>query len=102
MQELNKTKQYIGRSPPRPELMSLLQQAIQSGSAAPSGVTEQAPMSSEEVRANFRAKGINVAQWARARGFSVELTRMVLAGRRKCLRGQSHQIAVELGLKSGG
>ena len=37
---------------------------------------------------------------ARARGFSAELTRMVLLGKRKCLRGQSHQIAVALGIKA--
>ncbi|WP_312302539.1 DNA-binding protein [Diaphorobacter nitroreducens] len=42
---------------------------------------------------------MNIAEWARARGFSAELTRMVLSGKRKCLRGQSHQIAVALGIK---
>lgn len=47
----------------------------------------------------LKAKGVTVAEWARARGFSVELTRIVLAGKRKCLRGQSHQIAVALGAK---
>lgn len=53
-----------------------------------------------EVRATFVARGINIAEWARARGFSAELTRMVLSGKRKCLRGQSHQIAVALGIKT--
>lgn len=52
-----------------------------------------------EARAAFAARGINIAEWARARGFSPELTRMVLSGKRKCLRGQSHQIAVALGIK---
>lgn len=49
----------------------------------------------------FRANGTTVADWARERGFSVELTRMVLAGKRKCLRGQSHNIAVALRIKAG-
>lgn len=46
------------------------------------------------------ARGITVAEWAREHGFGAELTRMVLSGKRKCLRGQSHQIAVALGIKS--
>lgn len=50
----------------------------------------------EQTRAWFRASGITVADWARERGFSVELTRMVLAGKRKCLRGQSYEIAAAL------
>lgn len=43
--------------------------------------------------------GSTIAAWARQRGFSVPLTRMVLAGKRKCLRGQSHEIAVALRIK---
>lgn len=102
MQGPDKTEQCTGRSPSLFDLMSQPQQAIRTGSAASSGAIDQAQpvLSSDEVRAMFRARGINVAEWARARGFSVELTRMVLAGKRKCLRGQSHQIAVEMGMKS--
>ena len=48
----------------------------------------------ELARSWFRASGVTVSDWARERGFSVELTRMVLAGKRKCLRGQSYEIAV--------
>jgi gp16 family phage-associated protein len=59
-----------------------------------------ATRTAEDVRAEFRAVGVSVADWAREHGFSVELTRMVLAGQRKCLRGQSHKIAVALGMKS--
>lgn len=54
---------------------------------------------SEEVRALFNENGVSISDWARERGFSVVLTRMVIAGKRKCLRGQSHQIAVALGMK---
>jgi len=78
------------------------QPATNQGAAASSSITEHEPLlTEEEARALFKAKGINVADWARERGFSVELTRMVLAGKRKCVRGQSHQIAVALGIKAG-
>jgi gp16 family phage-associated protein len=53
------------------------------------------------ARAVFEDSGISVAEWARARGFSTSLVYQVLEGRRKCLRGQSHQIAVALGIKQG-
>lgn len=58
-------------------------------------------MTEEQVRAAFKENGMTIADWARARGFSVELSRMVLAGKRKCLRGQSRQIAVALRIKPG-
>jgi len=53
------------------------------------------------ARLMFEETGIPVASWARAHGFSTGLVYQVLEGKRKCLRGQSHQIAVALGLKSG-
>lgn len=53
------------------------------------------------ARDAFQASGIPVAEWARAQGFSTNLVYQVLEGRRKCVRGQSHQIAVALGLKDG-
>lgn len=63
---------------------------------------EGAPLrTSEQVRALFNESGVPISDWARERGFSVVLKRMVIAGKRKCLRGQSHQIAVELGMKRG-
>lgn len=54
-----------------------------------------------QVRSYFEQSGISVADWARSKGFNLVLTRMVVAGQRKCLRGQSHQIAVALGMKRG-
>lgn len=48
---------------------------------------------------DFRAAGVNVAEWARARGFAVQLVYSVLRGDRKCFRGQSYKIAKELGMK---
>ena len=53
------------------------------------------------ARSLFEASGLSVAEWARRKGFSTGLVYQVLDGQRKCLRGQSHQIAVALGLKQG-
>lgn len=57
--------------------------------------------SAKRVREAFEESGIPVAEWARDRGFSASLVYQVLEGKRKCLRGQSHRIAVALGLKNG-
>lgn len=51
------------------------------------------------ARAAFEASGTNVSEWARERGFSPKLVAMVLRGDRPCLRGESHRIALALGLK---
>lgn len=53
----------------------------------------------EVVRRRFFQNGESVADWARARGFSVQLTYSILNGRLRARRGQSHRIAVALGLK---
>lgn len=53
------------------------------------------------VRQVFADRGMSVAEWARKNGFSSALTYQVLAGRKRCVRGQSHAIAVSLGLKPG-
>jgi len=53
----------------------------------------------KEVRQHFDEQGISIADWAEQRGFSVDLTRAILSGKRRCIRGQSHQIAVALGIK---
>ena len=55
----------------------------------------------EEARAWLDYQGITVAQWARENGMHGSLVREVLAGRKKCLRGMSHNIAVLLGMKHG-
>ena len=53
----------------------------------------------EAARARFTATGTNVSQWARDRGFQVKAVHAVLSGTRRCRWGQSHQIAVALGIK---
>lgn len=57
--------------------------------------------SAKRARKAFAVSGIPVAEWARNCGFSANLVYQVLDGKRKCLRGQSHRIAVALGLKDG-
>lgn len=54
-----------------------------------------------EARAEFHRSGKSVVSWAKAHGFCVNLVYMVLAGKRPGLRGQSHRIAVLLGIKDG-
>lgn len=55
----------------------------------------------EEIKAEFAARGLFISEWARRRDFSVSLVYQVLSGKQKALRGQSHRIAVALGLKEG-
>ncbi len=54
-----------------------------------------------QVRKDFEKTGISIAQWATANNFSYPMVLEVLAGRKKGVRGQSHNIAVKLGLKEG-
>ena len=54
----------------------------------------------EQARAEFNKRGENVAQWARKNGFDPEHVRAVLYGRAKGRWGESHKIAIALGLKN--
>ena len=55
----------------------------------------------EQVKRIFENSGVSVAEWARQRGYSVQLVYRVLSGKHQALRGQSHRIAVDLGIKVG-
>jgi gp16 family phage-associated protein len=55
----------------------------------------------DEARAELKSKGVSITQWAVANKFSPNLVFEVLGGRKKCVRGQAHEIAVKLGIKSG-
>ncbi|NHC06886.1 DNA-binding protein [Azonexus fungiphilus] len=57
--------------------------------------------SHQECRSLIEDAGISIAEWARENRFSCGLVYQVLEGKRRCLRGQSHRIAVALGLKAG-
>ena len=63
--------------------------------------TVQAPLRdrARAVHAQFEASGTNISEWARTRGFSPKLVAEVLRGDRRCLRGDSHRVAVALGIK---
>ncbi|MBU1352120.1 MAG: DNA-binding protein [Gammaproteobacteria bacterium] len=60
----------------------------------------------QQVREEFASRGLAYSDWAKQRGYSPTLVCMIVndnegAPQRKCLRGESHNIAVELGLKQG-
>lgn len=52
-----------------------------------------------EVKLELQNHGISISEWARLTGFSGNLVHAVLNGRNKATRGESHRIAVALGLK---
>lgn len=58
------------------------------------------PRTPQQVQRWFQENGLTVVDWSVDRGFNPALVYVVLQGNRKCLRGQSHHIAVALGLKS--
>ncbi|SIQ95247.1 phage-associated protein, BcepMu gp16 family [Aromatoleum tolulyticum] len=55
----------------------------------------------KEAREAFHRSGKTVVAWAKENGFTPALVYMVLSGQRRGLRGQSHRIAVKLGIKNG-
>lgn len=55
----------------------------------------------DAIRQEFARRGVSISAWARAHGYSKQLVYQVLAGRKRCIRGQCHEIAVRLGLKAG-
>ncbi len=59
------------------------------------------PRKPEEIRSELARNGLSLADWARSHGFSEALTYRVMRGHPARL-GQSHRIAVALGLKEGG
>jgi gp16 family phage-associated protein len=52
------------------------------------------------ARENFAARGESIAEWARINGFNLQVVYRLLSGKSKALRGQSHHIAVRLGIKT--
>ena len=55
----------------------------------------------DEVKKEFAECGLSISGWAKRRGYSQSLVYQVLNGGRRALRGESHKIAVDLGLKHG-
>lgn len=56
-----------------------------------------------EAKQEFLQRGQSVAEWSRANKVRPQMVCEILNGntKRKCLRGQSHKIAVLLGIKEG-
>ncbi len=51
------------------------------------------------AREDFILRGESVADWARSNGFNLQMVYRILSGKSKAMRGQSHHIAVKLGIK---
>lgn len=64
---------------------------------------KQPPKTRAQVRAEFDRKGISITAWAQEHGVGRSLVYEILTGtrHRTCSRGQSHRVAVLLGLKHG-
>lgn len=54
---------------------------------------------SSEVRNDLRREGKTVEEWSKENGFAKRSVQAVLNGHNKGYRGQSHKIALALGLK---
>ena len=52
-----------------------------------------------EILKLFEVTGESIAHWSRTRGFNPALVYRVLRGDTSAKRGQTHQIAIALGLK---
>jgi len=64
-------------------------------------LSRPAVKSRDEVRSEFRRAGRSVVGWARENGFNPSLVYATLNGSLRCRRGESHHVAVLLGLKVG-
>ena len=59
-----------------------------------------------QIREEFASRGWSITGWARQRGYSPVLVSDIINDdernpKRKCLRGESHNIAVALGIMEG-
>lgn len=54
-----------------------------------------------QVKEELNRRGETVAHWARKHNFSIDHVRAVLRGKAKGRWGESHKIAVILGIKDG-
>lgn len=62
-------------------------------------MTRKAPLTPDQVKEQFRRRGVTLTEWARERGFPRQAVYRVLNGQLKANFGASHEIAVALGLK---
>ncbi len=57
-------------------------------------------LSLNDAKAQLKASGTSVRQWASKHGFSEHIVHAVLGGKNKATRGESFRIAVALGIKA--
>lgn len=55
----------------------------------------------EQVKAELLSKGLSIAKWASKNAVSKHQTYLILQGKRGYKIGESHKIAVLLGIKEG-
>jgi gp16 family phage-associated protein len=80
--------------------MNSAAQSVSVSSDSGAELRNASEMSAEQrIWKSFRDEGVNVRAWAIEHGFNPGLVYSILRGERKCLRGQSHDVAVALGLK---
>ena len=53
----------------------------------------------EKMKYDFEQRGEVIAEWAEREGFDKRNVYAVISGRNRGIRGESHKIAVRLGLK---
>ena len=58
-------------------------------------------MTPQQIKHNFRERGMTFSQWARDNGYRVNQVLRVLNGFDKGHYGKAHEIAVKLGMKPG-
>lgn len=66
---------------------------------APYPLPTTTPLTGEQVKEKFLAAGITFTEWARANGYSPQKVYFVVNGQLKGRYGDSHKIAVALGMK---
>lgn len=62
-------------------------------------MARKTPLTPDQVRQKFHNAGMTLTQWARDNGFPRQAVYRVMAGQDKARFGQSHAIAIGLGLK---
>lgn len=66
---------------------------------APYALPTTTPFTGEQVKEKFLAAGVTFSEWARANGYPPQKVYFVVNGQLKGRYGESHQIAVALGMK---
>lgn len=53
----------------------------------------------QDVKEEFRARGVSISCWAREHGFTISAVNAVLRGQHQGLYGNAHSIMIALGMK---